>query len=255
MVLFVGVESFEDRMWLKSVNKKQNARMSQVELIQRCLEAGIIFQYGLVYDPTLQTLEQMYHQLDLICAHPDIPAPNFIFMAIPFPGTPFFRDRYEKGLILPNTHMRDLEGSTLSLKPLDPMDDVVHFIQNGKNFRGYRMRFLKHQAQHLWHYRKSLGWPHKMVSTLTALAILAPGSFSSPGALLRRKGKRTHVSSTERLDAVYTPRLPVNERYRGHFEPTWITDHEGALNPALEADALATRYKRSTVKLAAGEAS
>ena len=52
----------------------------------------------------------------------------------------------------------------------DPVEDVVHFIRNGKNFRGYRMRMLKHQAQHLWHYRKHLGRPHKMISSLTALA-------------------------------------------------------------------------------------
>ena len=89
--------------------------------------------------------------------------------------------------------------------------------------------------------------------SVTALAIMAPGSFSSPGALLKRKRPRTHVSSTEILDPVYTPRLPVHERYRSWFEPTWITDHEGALNPELEADALATRFKRSTQKTASGE--
>lgn len=243
--VFVGVESFEDSMWLDTVNKKQNSRMNQVELIQRCLEAGIIFQYGLVYDPTTQSLEQMYKQLDLICDHPEIPAPNFIFTAIPFPGTPFFHDRYEKGEILPNTGMRDLEGSTLSLKPIDPIEDVVHFIRNGRNFRGYRRRFLAHQAKFLWHYRRSLGAFAMTVSSLTALAILSPGSFSSPGAIFVRKGARSNVSTTERLDAVYTPRLPVGARYESYFEPTWITDEKGVLNPLLEEDALATNFRRS----------
>ena len=241
--VFVGVESFDDDMWLKSVNKKQNSRMNQVELIRRCVEGGIIFQYGLVYDPTIQTLEQMYHQLDLICDHPEIPAPNFIFMAIPFPGTPFFQDRYQKGLILPNTKMRDLEGSTLSLKPIDPIEDVVHFVRNGRNFRGYRARFLKHQAKFLWHYRHSLGRDHMLLSSLTAAAILAPGSFSSPGAMVIRKGPRTNVSTTERLDAVYRPCLPVDARYESWFQPTRITLANGELNPLLEDDALATRYK------------
>jgi len=243
--VFVGVESFDDGMWLKSVNKKQNARLNQVELIRRCVEGGVIFQYGLVYDPTEQSLEQMYHQLDLICDHPEIPAPNFIFMAIPFPGTPFFHDRYEKGLILPDTKMRDLEGSTLSLKPIDPIDDVVHFVRNGRNFRGYRARFLKHQAKFLWHYRRSLGRDHMLLSSLTAAAILAPGSFSSPGAMFIRKGKRTNVSTTERLDAVYTPRLPVDTRFESYFRPTKITDANGELNPLLAEDALATRYRKN----------
>ena len=241
--VFVGVESFDDSMWLKSVNKKQNSRINQVDLIRRCLEGGIIFQYGLVYDPTIQTLEQMYHQLDLICDHPEIPAPNFIFMAIPFPGTPFFQDRFEKGLILPNTKMRDLEGSTLSLKPIDPIDDVVHFVRNGRNFRGYRARFLKHQLKFLWHYRRDLGRDHMLLSSLTAAAILAPGSFSSPGAMFMRKGPRTNVSTTERLDAVYTPSLPVDAHYEDWFKPTRITLENGELNPLLEEDAMATRYK------------
>jgi len=242
--LFVGVEAFDNRMWLKSVNKKQNSRMNQVELIQRCLQARIIFQYGLVYDPTVQTLPEMYGQLELICDHPEIPAPNFIFMAIPFPGTPFFQDRLAKGLILPNTFMRDLEGSTLSLRPVDPVEDVIQFVRKGRNFRGFRRRFLGHQARFLWHYRGSLGFDQMLLSTLTAAAILAPGSFSSPGAVFVRKRPRTHLSTTERLDPVYTPRLPVAERYRSWFEPTWITDRAGALNPALADDALATRYRR-----------
>jgi radical SAM superfamily enzyme YgiQ (UPF0313 family) len=244
--LFVGVEAFDNSMWLKSVNKKQNSRMSQVELIRRCLEAGIIFQYGLVYDPTIQTLEQMFAQLDLICDHPEIPAPNFIFMAIPFPGTPFFHDRLAKGQILPGTRMRDLEGSTLSLKPVDPVEDVVRFIRRERNFRGMRRRFLAHQARFMWHYRKSLGRDQMLLSALTAAAIMAPGSFSSPGALLVRKQPRTNLSSTERLDPVYTPRLPVAAAYRDYFQPTVIIDAAGELNPAIEADALATRYKRSS---------
>ena len=242
--LFVGVESFDDAMWLKSVNKKQNTQLGQVELIRRCIEGGVVFQYGLVYDPTLQSLEQMYHQLDLICSHDDIPAPNFIFMAIPFPGTPFFQDRYAKGLILPNTKMRDLEGSTLSLKPIDPIDDVVYFIRNGRNFRGYRKRFLLHQARFLWRYRKSLSYFQKAISWATAFAILAPGSFSSPGAVFVRKRPRTNVSTTDRLDSVYTPRLPVASRYESWFEPTWLTDAAGELNPQLVDDAMATRYRR-----------
>jgi hypothetical protein len=47
------------------------------------------------------------------------------------------------------------------------------------------------------------------------------------------------------VDAVYTPRLPVAERYRDWFEPTRITLANGELNPALEEDALATRFRRN----------
>jgi radical SAM superfamily enzyme YgiQ (UPF0313 family) len=248
--LFVGVESFDDSMWLKSVNKKQNSRVGQVELIQRCLEGGILFQYGLVYDPTERSLAQMHRELELILDHPEIPAPNFIFTAIPFPGTPFFHDRYARGLVLPNTKMRDLEGSTLSLKSIDPMAEAVEFVRNGRNFRAYRKRFLQHHARFLWRYRKHLNRDQLLIAALTGVAILAPGSFSSPGALLKRKRPRTHISTTDRLDPVYTPRLPVASRYEHFFRPTRITEANGEINPALAEDALATRFKRAPAEQA-----
>src|SRR5262249_16600810 len=115
--LFVGVESF-DEAWLRRVNKAQNTAQAQARLIKKCLEAGILLQSGLVFDPSARTLGDMHRELARICDDPDLPAPNFIFMSIPFPATPFFRDRASRGLILPSTKVRDLEGSTLSLRPL-----------------------------------------------------------------------------------------------------------------------------------------
>ena len=120
--LFVGVESF-DETWLRRVNKVQNTAEVQARLIKKCLEAGILLQYGLVFDPSARTLGDMHRELAHICDDPDLPGPNFIFMAIPFPGTPFFRDRASRGLVLPSTKIRDLEGSTLSLQPLDGIDE------------------------------------------------------------------------------------------------------------------------------------
>jgi len=49
----------------------------------------------------------------------------------------------------------------------------------------------------------------------------------------RRRAMRTHVSTTERLDALYTPSLPVASRFSDHFVPTRITDASGALNDEL----------------------
>ena len=245
MSVFVGVESFDDNVWLKSVNKKQNSRNSQVEMIRRCMDGGVLFQYGLVFDPTEQTVAQMHRELEIICADPVIPPPNFIFMSIPFPGTPFFHDRLAKNQILPGTRMRDLEASTLTLKSIDPIEDVVHFIKNARNFRGYRWRFMKHHVRHLWRYKGSLNGTQIILSVLTAFAILAPGKFSSPGSIFVRKRKRTNVGGTDHLDRVYTPRLPVAEAYRHYFEPTVILDDTGEVNPLLRDDVLDTRFKRA----------
>jgi radical SAM superfamily enzyme YgiQ (UPF0313 family) len=238
--LFVGVESF-DEAWLRRVNKAQNTARTQTRLIKKCLDAGILLQYGLVFDPSARTLADMHRELAQICDDPDLPGPNFIFMAIPFPGTPFFRDRASRGLILPRTKVRDLEGSTLSLRPLDGIDEVARFIATAKNLRGYAARHLGRQVRFLWRYRKALGPAQSLVSSVITMSILAPAAVSNPGTLLSRKRSRTHVSTTDRIDAVYQPLRRVASRYAGHFRPTLITDDEGNLNEALVEDLMAVR--------------
>jgi hopanoid C-2 methylase len=238
--LFVGVESF-DTEWLRKMNKTVNSRHSQVELIQRCLEHGILFQYGLVFDPTERRIADVHREIATICADARVPLPNFIFLSIPLPGTPFFRECWKQGLLLPHTKMRDLEGSTLSLRSLDASEDVARFLGSAKNLRGFRARALAHHARHLWQYRRSLSAAQGLVSSITAASILAPQFTSNPRTLLARRRPRTHISTTDRLDDVYIPRLPVAPEYRDHFTPTWITDAAGQLNPALAEDLLAQR--------------
>jgi hypothetical protein len=245
--IFVGVESF-DEGWLRRVNKVQNTRHAQVDLIRKCLDAGILFQYGLVFDPTERTLAEIHRELAFICANPELPAPNFVFMAVPFPGTPFFHDRLARGLILPDTKVRDLEGSTLTLRPLDGVHDVAHFIATAKNLRGYAVRHLRRQARFLWRYRRSLAAAQALVSTVIAMSILAPSTVSNPAAVFVRRRPRTHVSTTDRLDPVYTPRQRVGAAFEAYFRPTAITDAAGGLNPALADDLLATRYARRTAE-------
>lgn len=241
--LFVGVESF-DEVWLRRVNKAQNSRYSQTDLIRKCLEAGILFQYGLVFDPTERTVEDMYREMAAICDNQAIPAPNFIFMAIPFPGTPFFRDRYERGMLLPNTRVRDLEGSTLSMQPLDDVEAVGRFLATGKNFKGYARRLITHQARFLWRYRGRLNFLQTFASTVTMASILSPGTISNPRHLWRRMRARTHVSTTDRLDDCYTPNRGVAAPFASYFEPTYVTDASGALNEAVAEDLLDVRYRR-----------
>lgn len=243
--VFVGVESFDDAAWLGEVNKKQNSRYKQSELLRRAIDGGVLVQYGLVYDPTRHSLAQMHRELDIICDDPEIPAPNFIFTAIPFPGTPFFRDCVEQELLLPNTDMRDLEGSTLSLRSEDSQDEVIDFIRRGRRFAGYRRRFLTHQARFLKRYSQSLNRDQKLLSTIAAAAIMAPTAVLGPGALLRGKQPRTHLSTTEIRDSVYTPCLPVARAYEHYFVPTNLINHAGELNEALAADVLPARSRQA----------
>ncbi|HXT69921.1 MAG TPA: radical SAM protein [Vicinamibacterales bacterium] len=242
--LFIGVESF-DTAWLRRVNKTQNAspRFSQVELIARCIRAGILFQYGIVFDPTERRIADLEGELDLICDSPEIPPPNFIFLAIPFPGTPFFHERLAERRILPNTKARDLEGSTLSLQPLDGIDEVGAAIRRLKYFHGFRQALVRHQARFLWRYRHCLTATQKLVSSASMASLYSPSAFADPRNVLVRKQARTHVSTTDRLDCVYTPRLPVDARYVHHFQPTPITTIGGELSADTADDLLDARYQ------------
>ena len=244
--VFVGVESFDDAPWLDQANKKQNSRYNQAELLRRAIDGGVLVQYGLVYDPTQHSLAQMHRELDIICSNPEIPAPNFIFTAIPFPGTPFFRQCIEQDLILPNTDVRDLEGSTLSLRGIDSQEDTLDFVRRGRRFAGYRSRFMRHQARFLKRYSGTLNRDQKLLSLIAAAAILAPTAVLGPGAVFRKKIQRTHLSTTEVLDDIYTPRLPVADKYKHYFEPTNLVNHGGELNEALAEDAMATRHRKTS---------
>lgn len=235
--LFVGVESF-DGVWLRGVKKMQNVRRSQIELIRSCLDAGILLQYGLVFDPSERRVGDVRREIEQICANAEIPPPLFVFMAIPFPGTPFFRDRYERGLILPGTKLRDLQGSTLSLKPLDGVEEVVRFIRTAKNFKGYRAKVFAHQARFLKRYSGKLGAVRTLVSGLSAVSLVAPWMVANPRTLLVPRGRRSHVSTTDRLDCVYTPCREVAPELRHFFQPTRCTVEDGALNAELAEDLL-----------------
>ena len=143
--------------------------------------------------------------------------------------------------MLPGTDMRDLEGSTLSLRSVDGEAETVDFVKRGRRFHGYRRKFLAHQLRFQRRYRDSLHRDQKLVSHVAAAAILAPTAVLGPGALLRRPMPRTHVSTSEVRDSVYTPSLPVAAHLRHYFEPTNIVNAAGELNDTIADDLMATR--------------
>lgn len=243
VALLVGVETF-DEAWLRRVDKKQNLVREQRSVIRQAMDAGILFLYGLVFDATERTVADMRRELRIVLDDPGVPAPSFIFSAIPFPGTPFFRDRWERGLILPNTKVRDLEGSTLSMRSIDPVEDAARFLATDKNLATMRRRALTHQARLTWRYRRSMN-AFQLVSSWSGVgSILHPAGLSNPRYYLRRRRPRTHVSTTDRLDPVYAPSLRVDPRFESWFRPTPVTDASGALDEALAEDLLDERYRR-----------
>lgn len=233
-LLFSGVESF-DTNWLRAFNKLQNTSVPQVEMISRCLNAGIIFCYGLMLDISTRTIADVQRELEFITGTPEITLPAFITLAIPILGTPYFYECLGNRTILPDTKLRDMDGITIVQKTLDPIDQAVEFVRGVEHFRGLRSRVLKHSIQFFKLYRSKLNPLQLSIGFEQGLLLSAHTLMTSTTAFgWMKKGRaRTYVSTTEPLDETYTPAFRVDSRFESYFRPTMVTDKTGNLAPEL----------------------
>ncbi|MDX1483681.1 MAG: radical SAM protein [Alphaproteobacteria bacterium] len=233
--LFSGIESF-DAETLKSYNKRQNVIVPQVDMIRSCLEAGIVFTYGVMLDPTTRHLDELRAEIEFILNTPEITLPAYFTLAIPLLGTPYFHQCLEAGAFFPNTRLRNLDGVTLTMRPLDPLDQVMEFVRALPSIRGYRRAALRHSIGFLRRYRGVLEPLQLYASALTAVLISTEFFASSPGRIQRGRPKQTYYGPSEPLDPCYTPMIRLPARYADHFRPTLVTDAAGALHPDLIED-------------------
>ena len=237
--LFTGIEAF-DTQWLKN-NKAQNIRFSQVELIQKSLDAGVVFHYGLIMDVTTRRIAELHQELDLITGIPDITLPGYLVPPIPILGTPFFHENLAKGFILPETKLRDLDSVTLSLQPLDSIDEAADFFRNIQGLYGYRSRILRHSLGFYKRYRSKLSNFQMLVALNSSLLLCAERLVTSCGWLSsqrKRTRQHTYISTIEPVDDTYKPAFRVDSRYEDYFKPTMVTDKAGLLSEDLAEDIL-----------------
>lgn len=234
--LFSGVESFEADA-LRVLHKPQNLHHPQIDLIRRCLDSGIAFSYGLIFDTTQRRVADMQREIDFVLATPEITLPNYLTLTIPLLGTPYFYDCVSREQLLPSTRLRDLDTLTVALKPLDPIEDVAAFVRRLPGLRGRRTQVLRHSAGFYRRYRNRLTAQQMKIAYGGAFMLVAPYVRTRERiAGRRRAAARTFISSTETLDPLYTPALPVAGRYASHFEPTMVTDAQGRISEALADD-------------------
>jgi hypothetical protein len=245
-LLFSGIESF-DNDWLTQFSKMQNVATPQVELIQKCLNSGIIFIYGLIADPTARRLEDLRRELDFVVQTPDIPLPCFISTAIPLLGTPYFLEAARAKKILPLTKLRDLDGTTITQIPQDAMPEVVKFVRDLQSFREFRSSVPKHMTGFIGRYARKLNPLQLAIGAGMGLMLstqsLSTGSLGFSGK--RRLKPRTYVSTTEPLDQMYTPAFRVEAKFAGHFKPTMVTGENGELHNDILESGLLTQSSRS----------
>ncbi|MBI4984957.1 MAG: cobalamin B12-binding domain-containing protein [Rhodocyclales bacterium] len=234
---FSGVESFS-REQIAAYNKKQNLILPQEDVICRSLDAGLVFHYGMVFDPTARRITGLMEEIDFIVGNPKITLPNFLCFAIPLLGTPLFAQRLGEGSLLPDLKLRDMDGRSVICHTLDPLDDVVAFAR--KMDRGIMPR--RKLAAHAWkfhaRYRGSLrGW--SMSSALANTWSMAFPGLGTNGRDRKVSGSasgRSYLATTERTGSLYRPIINIPERWRQHFAPLFITDGAGELHEAVCAD-------------------
>ena len=241
--LFCGIESFDDQA-LASYKKQQNLCMPQVKLIQKSLRANIPFHYGIIFDFTYRTIDQLEAEWRFILATHEIPLPSFVTLAIPLLKTPLFYECVQNRLFLPNLRLRDLDGSTITLKPRNKLAHIVKFMDRVKNLQGYKQEILKHIHRFYRHYKNILSVKNMALSQYGAFLISSPRlstlQVRTGKAMLNPfgQGQRTFVGSQARLDSVYQPAFAIDANYRHYFQPTPLTDSEGNICEALQADLL-----------------
>ncbi len=231
-LLFCGIESF-DTNWLLTARKTQNTNLPQVNLIRKSLEAGIVVVYGLMLDLVNRTIADLRREIEFITGTPEITLPSFVTLPVPLLGTPLFSELVRKEAFLPHTKLRDMDGSTIVLKTLDPIDEAVTFLREMLSLRGYRRRVMKHSWHFLQRYRSKLTRMQLLFSLTNGALLCAYSLATSPTQLAApsaRGRRRTHVTTTEILDQVYTPAFRVDSRYEHYFKPTMVTDGAGNLS-------------------------
>lgn len=235
VALFSGVETF-DADTLREVSKRQNTVLPQFDIMYRCLDAGIMFHYGLVYDLSTRLLSEVRGELDILFNNTSITLPSFLSLAIPLVGTPFFSEKLQQGAILPQAKLRDFDGFTLTLKPRDSLEDVVPFVRDLPTLRGYRRRIAKKSARLMARYYRTMTPFQLMLTASNAFLLSAPNFVNAPLRTQKSRPPRTYVTTTEHIDPLYQPQFRVDERFRDHFNPTYVTDASGSLSEALQHD-------------------
>ncbi len=246
--LFTGVESFDAEV-LRRFNKLQNLRLPQVEMIRSCLDAGIILNYGIIFDASTRPLAEIREEIRFITGTPAITLPVFMNLTIPLLRTPFFYECLKERRFLPLTKLRDMDGNTVIMKTLDPIKEVVDFLEDLPTLRGYKTRVMRHAATFFRLYHRKLDPLFLAVAIGNAGFLCLPALVHDHRTFMKREKlkqpPRTYVTTTEPVGPLYEPFFPVAESYRGHFEPTMITDERGELCEEVAADLMAPAARPS----------
>ncbi len=244
MTLFFGLESFDHDM-LKKYKKKQNLGRTQniIDDIAFAESNGIGIGYGYLFDPRMQTVQEMDRQIRMIGRNPALPMPVYLSVVAPLAGTESFWSDLASRQLAPNLRLRDLDGETVAYSNLaDNTEAIVTFLE--KLFRrpwtivsrfSIFMKTLRRIA------RSGTFDPIHWYILAAANLHCFVWSSTSPAQ------QRTYLAGSELLDpqyAEYPPDLSA-EDYKHYFAPIALTDETGGPVDWLKPYVPQARRKRS----------
>ena len=226
ITLFFGLESF-DQALLKKYKKKQNLGRSHniIDDIAFAELNGIGIGYGYLFDPRLQTVQQMEGQIRMIGRDSALPMPVYLSVVAPLAGTESFWSDLASRQLRPNLRLRDLDGETIAYSNLaDSTDAVVPFLE--KLFRRpwtivSRLSILIKTVRRI--IRSGTYDPiHWYIIAAANLHCFVWSSMSPAQA-------RTYLAGSELLDPQYEEFPPdiSREDFKHYFEPIALTDETG----------------------------
>jgi hypothetical protein len=226
ITLFFGLESF-DQVFLKKHKKKQNLGRSHniIDDIAFAESNGIGIGYGYLFDPRLQTVQEMEEQIHMIGRHPALPMPVYLSVVAPLAGTEGFWADLASGQLRPNLRLRDLDGETVAYSNLvDDTEAIVSFLE--KLFRRpwmvvNRFSILIKTIRRI--LRSGTYDPIHWYIIAAANLHCFVWSSTSPAKA------RTYLAGSELLDPQYEefPADISREDYKHYFEPIELTNEAG----------------------------
>src|SRR5207247_1851515 len=114
------------------------------------------FLYGLILDVTTRTIAELREELAFILRTPEITLPSYVSLPIPLLGTQFFKACLRDRRILPNTRLRDCDGTTLTLWPKDPLSDVLRFVADMRGLEGLGAQVALHATRFMLRYGRRM---------------------------------------------------------------------------------------------------
>jgi hypothetical protein len=151
--LYTGLETFNPEA-LAHMNKKHNVIDKVREVIDHCVENGILVDTGLLLNPATDTPDYIRRIPELL-EKSGVYVPTFVAFESPIPGTPLFRRMAaeKETPFLPNALLRDFTGYTLVTRTerstIDEFIDAYRWLCSEVGSRGARMRKLAHDLPSL----------------------------------------------------------------------------------------------------------